>query len=82
MAAKKACGHDNLWTVGWIACKFGSCSLGISDDLINIWDESLKSKNAAAALKKIIGGGVIIFFICDWVFMGISTSSGVSPVHV
>ena len=26
------------------------CSLGISDDLINFWDESIKNKMAAAAI--------------------------------
>ena len=26
------------------------CSLGISDDLINFWDESIKNKLAAAAI--------------------------------
>ena len=29
-----------------------SCSLGISDDLINFWDESIKNKMAAAAISK------------------------------
>ena len=28
------------------------CSLGISDDRINFWDESIKNKLAAAAIKK------------------------------
>ena len=28
------------------------CSLGISDDLINFWDESIKNKMAAAAIWK------------------------------
>ena len=27
------------------------CSLGISDDLINFWDASIKNKMAAAAIK-------------------------------
>ena len=26
------------------------CSIGISDDLINIWDESIKNKMAATAI--------------------------------
>ena len=29
---------------------FVCCSLGISDDLINFWDESIKNKMAAAAI--------------------------------
>ena len=33
------------------------CSLGISDDLINFWDESIKNKIAAAAIKKNLHGG-------------------------
>ena len=38
------------------------CSLGISDDLIIFWDESIKNKMAAAAISKImdmvvVGGG-------------------------
>ena len=45
MATQKACGHDKLWIVGWIAFKFG-----ISDDVINFWDESIKNKMAAAAI--------------------------------
>ena len=28
------------------------CSLGISEDLINFWDESIKNKMAAAAIQK------------------------------
>ena len=28
------------------------CSLGNFDDLINFWDESIKNKMAAAAIKK------------------------------
>ena len=27
MTDQKACGHDNLWTVGWIAFKFGGVIL-------------------------------------------------------
>ena len=29
------------------------CSPGISDDLIKLWDESIKNKMAATAIKKI-----------------------------
>ena len=29
-----------------------ACSLGISDDLINFWDETLKNKMATAAISK------------------------------
>ena len=38
----------------WLECIqiwYGS-SLGISDDLINFWDEYIKNKMAAAAIKK------------------------------
>ena len=28
------------------------CSLGISDDVINFWDESIENKMAATAIKK------------------------------
>ena len=40
------------------------CSPGISDDLINFWDESFKNKTAAAAIKKKIDMVVVgvIFF--------------------
>ena len=39
---------------GWLGCIqiWCDCSLGISDDLINFWDESFKNKMAAAAIKK------------------------------
>ena len=40
----------------WLDCIqiWLGCSLGISDDLINFWDEheSIKNKMAAAAIKK------------------------------
>ena len=38
-------------------------SLGISDDLINFWDESIKNKIVAAAIKKndMVVVGVIFF---------------------
>ena len=42
MAAQKACGRDILWNVQiW-----PGGSLGISDDLINFWEESIKNKMA------------------------------------
>ena len=43
----------------WLDCIqiWQSCSLGISDDLINVWDGSFKNKMADAAFNKIIGGG-------------------------
>ena len=40
-----------------------SCSLGISDDLINFWDVSFENKMAAAALKKKLEGGGDFFYI-------------------
>ena len=49
-----------------------SGSLGIFDDLVNFWDESIKNKMAAAALKKkVVGVGIIFFsnFIFDNVFI-------------
>ena len=38
----------------WLDCVqiWYGCSLGIYDDLINCWDESIKNKMAAAAIKK------------------------------
>ena len=40
----------------WLDCNKICCvhSLSILDDLINFWDESIKNKMAAAALKKIM----------------------------
>ena len=73
----------------WLDCVqiLQSCSLGISDDLINFSDGSFKNKMAAATIKKNNwGGGVIIFFIYTWVVMdwpgNIYTLSAVSPVYV
>ena len=42
----------------WLDCikNWYGCSLGISDDLINFWDESLKKK-AAAAINFFLHGG-------------------------
>ena len=36
----------------WLVCIqiWYGCSLGISDDLINFWDESITNKTAAAAI--------------------------------
>ena len=31
-------------------CIWYGCSLGITDDLINFWDESIKNKMAAAVI--------------------------------
>ena len=49
----------------WLDCIqiWYCCSLGISDDLINFWDESIKNKMAATAIKKInmVVVGVIFF---------------------
>ena len=49
MGASKACGHV---TYGWLGCIqiWYGCSLGISEDLINFGDESIKYKMAAAAI--------------------------------
>ena len=33
------------------------CSVGISDDLINFWDVSIKNKMTATAIKKNCHGG-------------------------
>ena len=41
----------NRW-LDYIQIWYG-CSLDISDDLINFWDESIKNKMAAAAIKEI-----------------------------
>ena len=48
----------------WLDCIqiWYGCSLGISDDLIHFWDESIKNIMAAAAISKImdmvvVGGG-------------------------
>ena len=43
----------------WLDCIqiWYGCSLGISDDPINFWHESIKNKMAAAAIKKKIHGG-------------------------
>ena len=41
----------NRWLDG-IQIWYG-CSLGISDDLITFWDESINNNMAAAAIKKI-----------------------------
>ena len=38
----------------WLDCIqiWYGCSLGISDDLINFWDESIKNKMVAAVIYK------------------------------
>ena len=38
----------------WLDCIqiWYGCSLGIFDDLINFWNESIKNKMAATAIKK------------------------------
>ena len=47
MATQKACGHDNLLTIEWIAFKlYGVGSLGISNDLFNFWQEFINNKMA------------------------------------
>ena len=46
MAAQKAWGHDILLTFEWIPLNFIGGSLGISDDLINFWEEFIKNKMA------------------------------------
>ena len=54
----------------WLDCIqiWYGCSLGISDDLINFWHESIKNKMAAAAIKKKIhgGSGGHFFLIISW----------------
>ena len=51
MSALKACGHNNDRWLDCIQIWYGR-SLGISNDLINFWDESIKNKMAAAAILK------------------------------
>ena len=47
MTAKKNCGCDIRWTIGWIAYKFHVVvPLVISDNLINFWVKSTKNKMA------------------------------------
>ena len=46
MAAQKACDDDILLAFECIPFKFIGGSLGISDDLINIWEEFIKNKLA------------------------------------
>ena len=43
----------------WLDCIhiWYGCSLGIFDNLINFWDESIKNKMAAAAIKTKLHGG-------------------------
>ena len=45
-AAIKTCGHDNRW----LDCFqiWQCCSVGISDELINYWDKSVKKMAATA----------------------------------
>ena len=49
----------------WLDCIqiWYGCSLVISDDLINFWDQSIKNKIAAASIKKIDMAvvGIILF---------------------
>ena len=52
---------------GWLDCIqiWYDCFLGISDDLINFWDESINNKMAATAILKTIDMVVmcVIFLI-------------------
>ena len=52
------------------------CSQGISDDLINFWDESIKNKMAVKAIKKIdmVGSGGH-FFIWNHLIINVLVSS-------
>ena len=55
----------------WLDCINICCGgfLGIFDDLINFWDESIKNKMAAASLlKKIEVVGVGIIFFSNFIF--------------
>ena len=50
-----------------IQIRYG-CSLGISDDLINFWDEFIKNKMAAAAILKndmVLVGGIFFSLFLD-----------------
>ena len=56
----------------WLDCIqiWYGCSLGISDDLINFWDESIKNIMAAAAISKImdmvvVGGDIFFSLFLD-----------------
>ena len=66
-------GHFSRWLpkklVGlcgnhWLDCIqiWYGCSLGISDDLINFWNESIENKMAAAAIQKKIDVVVVGLF--------------------
>ena len=48
----------------WLDCIqiWYGCSLGSSDDLVNFWNQSIKNKMAAAAIKKWHGGSGGHFF--------------------
>ena len=62
----------------WLDCFqiWYGCSLGISDDLINFWDESIKNKMAVgrsvgnSALSKKLTDEICLFFyrhdLCAW----------------
>ena len=55
----------------WLDCIqiWYGCFLGISDDLINFWDESIKNKMSATAIYKKNahgGSGVHFFLIISW----------------
>ena len=51
----------------WLDCIqiWYGCSLGISDDLNNFWDKSIKNKMAAAAIKKKIDMVVVGVILTD-----------------
>ena len=77
MAAQKACGHDNLCTVSWIAFKFGGVVVYV---LLMIWLTSgmnpLKTKWMPQPLKKKLhgggGGNFFLFFLsCIHFYIGV-----------
>ena len=54
MATQKVCGHDNLF-VGLLSILVRLFS-GISDNLINFWDESIENKMAGSRMRQLHAG--------------------------
>ena len=58
---------------------------GISDDLINFWDGSIRNKMAAAAIKRIIGWCLyflIIFYILEWSWADLEIYTRLQQCHL
>ena len=85
MAAQKACGQDNLWTVGWIASKFGRVVLWV---FLMIWltfgINPLKTKWLPQPLK--IQGGIIFslfsLYIMEWSWTDLEISTLLKQCHL